>query len=404
MNAFRPTILQMRGYTPGEQPQDRRYVKLNTNENPYPPSPRAIEAVRAAAGADMRLYPDPLAGDLRRAAADLYGVDADQVLVGNGSDDLLTILFRTCVGRGDRAAYPVPTYSLYDTLVRLQDGEAVRPAFGGDFVLPEAIDAAGARLTIICNPNSPSGTLTPIERLERLAERVDGLLVVDEAYIDFAEEKATALPLLRRHQNVVVLRTLSKSYSLAGMRIGLGFAVPAVIGELCKAKDSYNISRTSIAAGAAALQDQEHMRANVARIRRTREHLIAELGQLGYAVPPSQANFVLARRAGRRPGAGIPRLEGARCSGALLRHPRPLRRPPHQRRHRRGGRAAAVGPARGVAQGARLAWPPRLFDLYLRPGRRRSRAGYFAGVLAAARVGVGCTMKSRRCLSTRFST
>lgn len=296
MNPFRPAVLGMEAYAPGEQPQDLRYIKLNTNENPYPPSPRVVDAVRASASDNMRLYPDPSAAGLRTAAAALHGLRPDQVLVGNGSDDLLAMLFRACIDPGDRIAYPVPTYSLYDTLVAIHSGTAIRPPFDDRYTLPAALAGAGARLTIICNPNSPSGTMTPLAELERLAGATEGLLVVDEAYVDFAAENA--IPLLGRHDNVVVLRSLSKSYSLAGMRIGLALAASSVLAELAKVKDSYNVSRTSIAAGVAALEDQDWMRANAARIQATRARLSDRLRGLGYEVPESRANFVLARRRG----------------------------------------------------------------------------------------------------------
>lgn len=298
MDAFRPAIRAMQGYTPGEQPQDRRYVKLNTNENPYPPSPRVAQALMQTVGADLRLYPDPLADTLRRTAAAVYDVAPEQIIAGNGSDDLLTMLVRACLGPGDRIAYPVPTYSLYDTLVQLQDAHAVRVPFPPDFSLPAELVGARAKLTIVCNPNSPSGTLTPTADLERLAREIDGLLVVDEAYADFAADNA--LRLLRQFDNVVVLRTLSKSYSLAGMRVGLAFGAPAVIGELMKVKDSYNVNRLSIVAGVAALEDQTWMKENVARIRATRTRLIAALRGLGFEVADSESNFVLARKPGRK--------------------------------------------------------------------------------------------------------
>lgn len=296
MNAFRETVRAMRGYTPGEQPRDKRYVKLNTNENPYPPSPHVAQALMQGIGADLRLYPDPLGTELRQTAAELYGVAPEQILVGNGSDDLLAMLVRACVGRGDRVAYPVPTYSLYDTLVEMHDGVAVRIPFPPDFDLPPGLAEADAKLTIVCNPNSPSGTPAPPAHLEQLAAKVAGLLVVDEAYVDFADENA--LPLLARFANVVVLRTLSKSYSLAGMRIGLALSSRPVIEELMKVKDSYNVSRLSLIAGVAALKDQEWMRANRDRIRSTRARLVGDLRSLGYQVPESQTNFVLARRPG----------------------------------------------------------------------------------------------------------
>jgi len=296
MTLWRSAVRELQPYEPGEQPQDRRYIKLNTNENPYPPSPRVLHAIRAAATADLRLYPDPSAGQLRRAAARHFGFEPDEVLVGNGSDEVLGMLVRACVGRGDRVAYPVPTYSLYDTLVALQEGIPVRLPFPPDFSLPPDLARAEASLTIVCNPNSPSGTHVPAADLSDLAQRVSGLLVIDEAYADFAD--GNALSLVRQQPNVVVLRTLSKSYSLAGMRIGLAFARPAIVAQLRKVKDSYNVSRIAIAAGVAALEDPEWMRANAQKIRRTRARLIAGLRGIGYTVLESQANFVLARRPG----------------------------------------------------------------------------------------------------------
>src|SRR5207249_11962229 len=200
----------MEGYVPGEQPRDRRYVKLNTNENPYPPSPQVLEALHDTIGDNLRLYPGPFADELRERAARLYRLEAGNVLVGNGSDELLAILMRATIDPGDRVAYPVPTYSLYDTLVAVQGGEAVRLPFPPDFRLPPGLAATGARVTILCNPNSPSGTLVPVREVDALARSVAGLLVVDEAYVDFARE--SSLGLVGRRENVIVVRTLSKSF------------------------------------------------------------------------------------------------------------------------------------------------------------------------------------------------
>jgi histidinol-phosphate aminotransferase len=313
----------MDGYVPGEQPRDRRYVKLNTNENPYPPSPHVVLALGAAAHDDVRLYPDPVATDLRRKAAEIYGVSPDATMAGNGSDDLLAILFRACADAvsgpssyGSRVAYAVPTYSLYDTLGVIQGCHTVRIPFPDDYTLPvEELVAADARLTIVCNPNAPSGTFTPVAVIESLARRARGLVAVDEAYVDFAP--ATALPLIDKYDNVVVLRTFSKSYSLAGMRIGLAFGQPALIRELHKVKDSYNLSRTSLIAATAALSDQAWMRANADKIRASRATLTCALQAIGYTVPPSEANFVLARRPGEDLGAVYRAL---RDDGILVRY------------------------------------------------------------------------------------
>lgn len=293
----RPVVRELAAYQPGEQPQGTHVIKLNTNENPYPPSPRVLEAIRAAAGDDLRLYPDPVANRLRERAAEVYGVGRDQILVGNGSDELLALIMRACVAPGDRVVYPFPTYSLYDTLVTVQDGQPVHVPYPADFTLPQGIAEQGGRVTFICHPNSPSGTAVPMARIRDLAAGVRGLLVVDEAYVDFAEESALAL--LADYDNVLVLRTFSKSFSLAGMRIGLAFGNAGLIGQISKVKDSYNLNRLSIVTGAAALEDYEWMRANVARICATRTRLSSELRRRGFEVLPSQANFVLARRPGQ---------------------------------------------------------------------------------------------------------
>jgi histidinol-phosphate aminotransferase len=298
----------MEGYLPGEQPQDRRYIKLNTNENPYPPSPHVLEALKLAVTEDLRLYPDPTAKELRVKAAAVYGVEPEQVICGNGSDDLLSMLFRACVDSGTAdVAYPVPTYSLYDTLAQIQGAQPKRVPFGPDFALPaEALLAARARLYLICNPNSPSGTFTPIAAIADFARRAEGVVVVDEAYADFARE--SAISLLDTCPNVVVLRTFSKSFSLAGMRIGLAFGSTAAVAELEKVRDSYNLDRLSLVAARAALEDMPWMSANVAKIIATRSVLVRELGALGFHVPPSEANFVFATH---------PKLGGADLYRAL---------------------------------------------------------------------------------------
>lgn len=311
----RPDVRDLTGYVPGEQPQDRRYIKLNTNENPYPPSPRVLDAIRSCVADDARLYPDPMANVLRDEAARVYGFQRDQILAGNGSDDLLAMIVRACVGPGDPVVYPYPTYSLYDTLVAIAAGRAEHVPFGSDFSLPRDLAERGGRVIFVCNPNSPSGTLASLDELRELARRADGLLVVDEAYVDFASH--SALPLVREHPNVVVLRSFSKSFSMAGLRVGLAFGPPEIINQLTKVKDSYNLNRISIAAATAALEDHAWMTANVKRVCATRERLSAGLRRAGYGVLPSAANFVLARR----PGYDLQPVYGAlKSRGILVRH------------------------------------------------------------------------------------
>ena len=299
-NYFRGNIQAMSGYVPGEQPRDDGIIKLNTNENPYPPSPKVYAALRKAVDASLRLYPQPLSDSLRAAAAAAYGVDKENIMAGNGSDELLSMMLRCFVNPGQRVAYPVPTYSLYDTLVEIQGGVSARVPFPEDFSVPEELARQDAPLTLLCNPNAPSGTLVPLSEIVKLAGAVAGVLVVDEAYVDFAaSEGASAIPLVGRVENLIVLRTLSKSFSLAGMRIGLAFASAEIIAGMNKVRDSYNLDRLSIVAGTAALADLAWMQRNAARIQRSRQRLASGLKRLGYQVYPSHTNFILARQRGK---------------------------------------------------------------------------------------------------------
>ena len=297
---FRPNIDAMTGYLPGEQPRDDGFIKLNTNENPYPPSAKVYAALQKAINPSVRLYPEPLSDSLRSAAATVYGVKPENIIAGNGSDEILSILLRCFVGPGGRVAFPVPTYSLYDTLVEIQDGVSLRVEYPADFSLPEALAGQAAALTFLCNPNAPSGTLVSLAEIAKLAGAVSGILVVDEAYVEFAEsEGASSIPLIRQFPNLVVLRTFSKSFSLAGIRVGLAFASEQIIAGIMKVKDSYNLNRLSLVAATAALSDMAWMRRNAERIRRSRKKLSSALTRMGYQVYPSHANFVLARKPGQ---------------------------------------------------------------------------------------------------------
>jgi histidinol-phosphate aminotransferase len=290
----------MAGYTPGEQPREGEFVKLNTNESPYPPSPRVFEAIQAALTGDrLRRYPDPRGTHFCRTAGRVLGVDPDAVLIGNGSDDVLTVLTRVFVPEGGLVVSPTPSYLLYRTLAELQGARFRTVPYNADWSLPEPWPAAGAHLTFIANPNSPSGTAVTPGQLERLAGALRAPVVVDEAYADFAEADALDLVRKGRAANVVVTRSLSKSYSLAGIRFGFAVADPAVVRHLLKVKDSYNCDVLSLAAAAAALEDQEYLRATRARVVATRARMEKELARLGFAVTPSQANFVWCRRADR---------------------------------------------------------------------------------------------------------
>jgi len=307
----------MAGYTPGEQPgQGERVTKLNTNENPYPPSPRVRQVLRETDWTILRKYPDPMASKVRRLVAERFDVLPEQVLCGNGSDELLTLCVRAMVGEGERVAWPTPTYSLYPVLAEIQGAEAVEVPTGIDFAVPiDDLAAADARLLFLCNPNAPTGVHTPDKDVLDLADRFGGVVVVDEAYADFGP--ASVIPAVAGCDNVLVLRTLSKSYSLAGLRFGYAVGPAALIAGLAKCKDSYNCDAVSIEAAAAAIGDDAWMRANVERIRTERARLTERLTALGFGVTPSEANFLLARPPGGRARA---LQEGLKSRGILVRY------------------------------------------------------------------------------------
>ncbi len=281
----------MTGYIPGEQPHDGLYIKLNTNENPYAPSPKVLSALKDEINDRLRLYPDPVSTSAREKVAEVFGTRPERVMIGNGSDDLLTIITRSFVSKDDKVVYPYPTYLLYKTLSEIQNARECVIDFREDYTLTEEILVKGAAVTFMCNPNSPSGTMMPVEKISEVAGKIDGIIVVDEAYADFADDNC--MRLVDKHPNLIVLRTLSKSYSLAGMRLGFAVAQKELINGMMKVKDSYNVDRLSMTSAVAALDDQETFRQNVSRIIKTREHLIGSLKELGFFVYPSQANFVM---------------------------------------------------------------------------------------------------------------
>jgi histidinol-phosphate aminotransferase len=304
MSYFRPEIESLAGYTPGEQPQVGKYIKLNTNESPYPPSPSVIHAIQHALESGLMRYPDPLATAFRQRAAEVLGVEPDWILCGNGSDDILTIVTRAFVGAGERLRLPSPSYVLYRTLAQVQGAEAEEIDFREDWTLPEEFAEAPAdlRLVFLPNPNSPSGTVISPQAIDDIARRLRCPLLVDEAYADFAD--ANCLDLIRENERLLVSRTLSKSYALAGLRFGFLVAQPPLIQRLSKVKDSYNCDALAIAGATAAIDDQAWLRQNVARILATRQRLTTGLEQLGFAVVPSRANFVWCRHP-ERPARGL---------------------------------------------------------------------------------------------------
>jgi histidinol-phosphate aminotransferase len=315
----RPAIRAMRGYTPGEQVADA--IKLNTNEGASPPSARAMATLAGLAEDAVRLYPDPVSRRLREAAAARFGVTPQQVLAGNGSDDCLTILFRTFLDAGERVACPWPTYGLYEQLAAIQGAKLVTVPFkqaASRWELPSGLDEQRAKMIILANPNNPSATLVPVDQLRKLADGAKALVVVDEAYVDFALADgidASMLPYLDQHPNVVVLRTFSKAYSLAGARLGLLFASAPLIDEMMKVKDSYNVNAITQALGTAALEDRASHEQAMRLTLDERARLERELAALGLSWPEARANFLLVEL-GERAGTVYDALKAA---GLLVR-------------------------------------------------------------------------------------
>ncbi len=308
----------MQPYTPGEQPRGEELVKLNTNENPYPPSPAVVRAICDAASGPLNRYPSPMAEGFRIAAAERLGLPGPQwILAGNGSDEILTLLVRGFVGERQRLRLPYPSYILYRTLADIQGAAWEQVPFEPDWRLPAAFGEADddLRLVFLPNPNSPSGTMLPPEDVAVLAATLDCPLVVDEAYVDFAESHC--LDLVRANERVLVTRTFSKSYALAGLRFGYLVAQPHVIAQLAKIKDSYNCDMLSIAAATAAIGDTAWLANTKSKMLSTRSRMEEVLGRIGFDVTPSHANFVWCRhpRGGHRE-----MYEHCKAGGYLIRY------------------------------------------------------------------------------------
>ena len=343
MGYERDNIARLDPYTPGEQPSYRDtdagllgdgpggaaaaggddpaaagIVKLNTNENPYPPSPRVLEAIRTLPAEALRLYPPADARLFRAVAADLHGLTPDHVIATNGGDELLRLLIsvfcKPCVGdtpggtsgggrgasRGGRGGIGMtsPSYTLYAVLAAIHDTPVtVVNRTGDEFALPddyaERLTAAGSRLAFVVNPHAPTGRFEPVERLAAIADSFDGVLVIDEAYVDFAPGDAVSLVQAGRG-NVVILRSLSKGYALAGLRFGYGLAHPDLIAAMDKARDSYNTDILAQAAAAAALRDRGYFERSRDAVIAERARLTAALRDRGFTVPDSASNFLLA--------------------------------------------------------------------------------------------------------------
>lgn len=319
----RTAVERMAAYVPGEQPKPSelgRLVKLNTNECPYPPSPRVIAAVRRAAEG-LRLYPDPGQRKLRVAAGEVFGFAPEQVLGGNGSDELLALIGRAFVPETGAILTMKPTYLVYRTVAEGLGCRLIEVPFTPDWKLPADLARHRAQVCYLANPNSPTGTLVSPAEVRRFAAAFKGLVVVDEAYGDFAS--TNCLELARTMPNVIVMRTMSKSFSLAGLRLGLVMGPSYVIASLEKLKDSYNLSVLQLAAAEAAVRDQAYLRRNVTRIKKARARLVSELKRRGFRTLPSESNFVLMHLGPElacRLGGGSGAVKALRAEGVLVRH------------------------------------------------------------------------------------
>jgi histidinol-phosphate aminotransferase len=293
MSYARPNIERMTGYVPGEQPKVPGLIKLNTNENPYPPSPKVLAALRAAIDGRLRLYPDPQSTRLRERLAARYGFPAEQFLAGNGCDDILNLCVRAFCGEGDRLAYCWPSYSLYPVLADIQGAGRVELPLDRDFQIATVPDLAGVRLLLVTQPNAPSGVWLSKDKLRQVIQQTRGVVVIDEAYVDFAADNC--LDFVREYDNVIVARSFSKSFALAGLRLGWAVGPRELIAALDKVKDSYNVNRLTQIAGEAALDDWAYFAETTRRVKATRQRVRRQLEEWSFEVLPSQTNFVFAK-------------------------------------------------------------------------------------------------------------
>ena len=301
MSFERKNIQRMSGYTYGEQPADVSVIKLNTNENPYPASPHVQAALSSFSTSALRRYPPALANDFRQAAADLHGVGLDNIIATRGGDELLRLLFTTFADPEDVIAVTEPTYSLYPVLAEIQDARVQKFALNPDWSLPtdfaKKANQAGAKMTFVVNPHAPTGNLVGIDEINQLADELDSVLLVDEAYVDFIDPELgySCLDLVHSHENVIFLRSMSKGYGLAGLRFGYGIGHTSLIEPmLTKTRDSYNLDAISQELARVALQDQTYAQSCWQKVRVSRSQLRNALTAKGFDVPVSQANFLLA--------------------------------------------------------------------------------------------------------------
>ena len=313
------SVQKLEPYTPGEQPKAKHVVKLNTNENPYPPSPRCADVLKTFDLDRLRRYPDPVFTALRARLAKIWKTVPERIFIGNGSDEILTLVAKAFVEDSETIGSLDPSYSLYKTLAAIRNVPFIPTPLKDDFTWDGKIATQGTPLSLflLTNPNAPTGTFTPAEVIASAAKRFKGVLLVDEAYADFAQTNCVPLATAAKNRNVIVMRTLSKSFSLAGLRLGYCIGPEDLIDALYKVKDSYNVDALAQAVALAALNDLKWMRANVAKVRRTRTRVAKELTRRGWDVPPSESNFLFVRPA-HRPAAEL--FEALRARNIFVRY------------------------------------------------------------------------------------
>ena len=300
MSFERKNIKKMQGYAPGEQTRAAGTIKLNTNENPYPPSPQVAEALNSIDVAALRRYPSPLANSFREAAGRLHNISAEQIIPTNCGDELLRLFLTTYVEQLDIIAICKPSYSLYPVLAEIQGCRLEEISLLDGWSMPEnfieKLSKSAAKLLILVNPNAPTGILLTADYLAKIADNFSGLLLIDEAYVDFVDPELNydSISLIDSHDNILILRTLSKGYSLAGLRFGYGIGAKSLIEPMMyKTRDSYNTDHIAQSLATAAINSYEYARENCERIRKSREQLRADLQKLGLTAPMSQSNFIL---------------------------------------------------------------------------------------------------------------
>lgn len=295
MKYWNTCLKKMTEYVPGEQPQNLdEYIKLNTNENPFPPSPKVLEAIRKETGEILRRYPSANTDKVREAFASMHNLSTDNVFVANGSDEIFTLLFRGFIDKDEMAAFCYPSYALYYTMAEANDIPYEKVQLTDTFEVPfQKLLAKKYRLIILCNPNNPTGSGIPVSDIRNFVSKYKGLIVVDEAYVDFYNE--TAIDLVKDFDNIIITRSLSKSYSLAGLRVGLAVANKDIITGFLKIKDSYNVDRLAAAGAYAALLDQKTFKYTTEMVRNNKEYLEEALEGIGFEIVPSKANFIFVK-------------------------------------------------------------------------------------------------------------